>query len=129
MPGILNIIVVISFLFFLYLLIFPGWFYGYSEGERTGDVFKFSKKGLIWKSWEGELYLGGLTSNKVGGLEIEKFYFSIPSKQENEKRVLIDKLKECSQKRLNCTINYKQWFKRPVIQESKYNVTNVILPK
>jgi len=33
---------------------------GYSEGERSGVIFKFSSKGLIWKSWEGEMNLGGM---------------------------------------------------------------------
>lgn len=29
----------------------------YSEGERTGSVQKFSKKGYVFKTWEGELLL------------------------------------------------------------------------
>lgn len=33
---------------------------GYSEGERVGTLFKFSRKGLFWKTWEGEVLLGGL---------------------------------------------------------------------
>lgn len=28
---------------------------GYSEGERSGELVKFAKKGLLVKSWEGEL--------------------------------------------------------------------------
>lgn len=31
----------------------------YSEGERTGVIAKFSHKGLIFKTYEGELYVGG----------------------------------------------------------------------
>jgi hypothetical protein len=30
----------------------------YSEGSRSGVVQKLSRKGVIWKTWEGELNLG-----------------------------------------------------------------------
>lgn len=30
--------------------------YCYSSGERTGSVRKFSHKGYVFKTWEGELY-------------------------------------------------------------------------
>jgi hypothetical protein len=32
----------------------------YSDGERTGTVTKLSRKGLICKSWEGGIYMGGI---------------------------------------------------------------------
>lgn len=32
----------------------------YSEGDRTGVVNKISKKGILFKTWEGELLMGGL---------------------------------------------------------------------
>src|SRR3990167_3005918 len=118
------IIIVVAIILFLYVVVYLGWVNDYSEGERTGDVFKFSQKGLIWKSWEGELYLGGLI-NKGRNLELEKFYFSIPKFQEKEKFELIEKLKQCSRQRLNCTINYKQWLKRPIYQESGYTVEDI----
>lgn len=38
----------------------------YSEGERTGVLTKLSKKGYIWKTWEGELNLGGMSDNGGG---------------------------------------------------------------
>lgn len=34
----------------------------YSKGSRVGVVRKFSHKGLLVKSWEGELLLGGVIS-------------------------------------------------------------------
>lgn len=33
----------------------------YSEGSRTGLLYKFSKKGYVFKTWEGELNLGGVS--------------------------------------------------------------------
>lgn len=32
----------------------------YSNGYRAGNVMKLSKKGILFKTWEGELNVGGL---------------------------------------------------------------------
>ena len=44
----------------------------YSSGERAGYVQKFSKKGWICKTWEGELALVS-----IPGTMTEKFYFTV----------------------------------------------------
>jgi lysophospholipid acyltransferase (LPLAT)-like uncharacterized protein len=44
----------------------------YSTGERAGYVQKFSKKGWICKTWEGELAMVNLP-----GAMAEKFYFTV----------------------------------------------------
>jgi hypothetical protein len=41
------------FLFAIYTWLSLTW--SYSEGERAGYVQKFSKKGWVFKTWEGEL--------------------------------------------------------------------------
>lgn len=46
--------------------------YDYSDGERAGYVQKFSRKGWICKTWEGELALVNLP-----GAMPEIFYFSV----------------------------------------------------
>jgi hypothetical protein len=46
--------------------------WSYSAGERAGWVQKFSKKGWICKTWEGELALVSLP-----GTSVEKFYFTV----------------------------------------------------
>ena len=46
--------------------------YVYSRGERAGYVQKFSKKGWICKTWEGELAMANLP-----GAMPEKFYFTV----------------------------------------------------
>jgi hypothetical protein len=43
-------------------------YYEYSEGSRSGVISKFSKKGIIWKTWEGEMVLGGLRSTADGAV-------------------------------------------------------------
>jgi hypothetical protein len=44
--------------FALYTL--AAWKFTYSEGERAGYVQKFSKKGWLCKTWEGELAMANL---------------------------------------------------------------------
>lgn len=118
--------IVIGLILFVWFLLFVGLLPNYSDGERTGEIYKFSKKGVINKSWEGEMYLGGVSKDSEGGLVLDKFYFSIPVKEEQEKTELIEKIKECAQKRILCTVQYKQWLKSPLIYvDSSYIVTGV----
>jgi len=46
--------------------------WSYSSGERAGYVQKFSHKGWIFKTWEGELAMVSMP-----GTNPEKFYFSV----------------------------------------------------
>lgn len=55
-------------LFLLYLGYFAFvYFVPYSEGTRTGELIKFSKKGVLYKTWEGEISQG------ISGAQIFKF--------------------------------------------------------
>ena len=122
---IIGVILVVVLVGSLFVLNITGFYQDYSEGQRTGDIFKFSKKGLIWKSWEGTMYLGGYhsTGGKTPTIETDKFHFSIPVSE--EKQEVIDKLNECSEKRLSCTIQYQQWFISPIQVSTDYIVQDV----
>ncbi len=48
------------------------WKWSYSEGERAGVVQKFSRKGWVCKTWEGELNMVVLP-----GALPEKFFFTV----------------------------------------------------
>lgn len=37
-----------------------------SDGSRVGIVTKFSHKGIAWKTWEGEMNLGGIRNDPTG---------------------------------------------------------------
>jgi hypothetical protein len=100
----------------------------FSDGERTGDIYKFSKKGLFFKSYEGEMYMGGATATKEG-IQLEKFYFSIPEKDFENKKEIINKLKECTKREHTCTVVYSQWLKHPATIGSSYEVQDVIINK
>ncbi|MEI6456648.1 MAG: hypothetical protein WCO93_10200 [bacterium] len=52
----------------------------YSEGYRAGLLQKFSYKGTIFKTYEGEIILSSVESNKNVALASEKFFFSVPDK-------------------------------------------------
>jgi hypothetical protein len=54
----------------LYFAVVLKW--NYSTGERAGWVQKFSKKGWICKTWEGELSMVSMP-----GASPEKFYFTV----------------------------------------------------
>lgn len=49
----------------------------YSTGERTGVVTKISQKGFIWKTWEGEMNLGGMSADSCGVMTPNVWHFSI----------------------------------------------------
>jgi len=59
-------------LFSLYTWLALTW--TYSTGERAGYVQKFSKKGWVCKTWEGELAMVSLP-----GTMPEKFFFTVRS--------------------------------------------------
>jgi hypothetical protein len=70
MKKLLLVLVVLGVLVTLYFLGVLKW--NYSAGERAGWVQKFSKKGWICKTWEGELAMVSMP-----GAAQEKFYFTV----------------------------------------------------
>lgn len=65
-----GVVVLPLFVFGLYTWAALTW--TYSNGERAGYVQKFSKKGWICKTWEGELAIVS-----IPGTMAEKFYFTV----------------------------------------------------
>ena len=74
------------------LAIFIYWKYSftYSEGNRSGLLQKFSYKGTIFKTYEGELILSSVKSNQDVSLASEKFHFSVPEKTLAEKLLKLE---------------------------------------
>ncbi len=48
----------------------------YSEGERAGNVIKFSHKGFVFKTWEGELM-----QRPIATTGNEAWHFSVANQQ------------------------------------------------
>ena len=67
---IVGVLVGIVILVAAYLWVVLSW--NYSTGERAGWVQKFSKKGWLCKTWEGEMAMVSMP-----GAMPEKFYFTV----------------------------------------------------
>ncbi|EKT3964188.1 6-phosphogluconate dehydrogenase [Flavobacterium psychrophilum] len=99
------VLVIMGYFTFLY-------YATYSEGVRSGELIKFSHKGMIFKTWEGEISQG------ISGAQI--FSFSI---MDSEKKVISD-LKEMEGQYVKITYieRYKTF---PWWGDSKYFITAV----
>lgn len=68
---------------FLLLLLGIGFFiwwryyYTYSDGFRSGLLQKFSRRGTMFKTYEGEMILSSVRGNANVPVASEKFYFSV----------------------------------------------------
>ena len=58
--------------------LYLGWSnWTYSEGSRTGYLMKLSRKGYVFKTYEGQLNLGGFQETETGGLAGTIWNFSL----------------------------------------------------
>ena len=80
-----------SVFFMLVIYIAFIYFVTFSEGYRAGELIKISKRGLLFKTWEGRL--------SQGVSEEQQFNFSV---QSSDKHV-IEKLKEFQGERVKVT--------------------------
>jgi hypothetical protein len=70
----------ILILIFGVIFIYWKYFYTYSEGYRAGLLQKFSNKGIIFKTYEGEIILSSVSSNRDVAIASEKFLFTVTNK-------------------------------------------------
>jgi hypothetical protein len=68
---------VIILVLFLVIFIYWKYFFTYSDGYRAGLLQKFSRKGTIFKTYEGEMILSSVKSTSNVALASEKFLFSV----------------------------------------------------
>ncbi|WP_108868222.1 6-phosphogluconate dehydrogenase [Aquimarina aquimarini] len=99
-------------------LLFAGWYAfiyyaSYSEGTRSGELIKFSYKGVAIKTWEGEISQG------ISGAQI--FSFSVEDKNED----IIKKLEKFQGRYVK--LKYKERFaKISWLGDTKYFVIDVV---
>jgi hypothetical protein len=92
----------------------------FSDGQRSGELRKISRKGIVNKSWEGQLLLSnGYVRNKDGSGGPDVWAFSVTDPDVAEKlNAMPDGAK--------VTLTYRQWFMRPwSTQDSSYTVVGV----
>ena len=105
-------IVVLAALVAGYFAIVLNW--NYSTGERAGWVQKFSRKGWICKTWEGELALVSLP-----GTSVEKFFFTVRDD------AMADKINKVMGRRVSLTYEEKVGLPTTCFGETRSYVINV----
>jgi hypothetical protein len=107
-------LLVLALLVALYFWIALNW--SYSSGERAGWVQKFSKKGWICKTWEGELALVSLP-----GSTAEKFAFTVRD------QAAADEITKVMGKRVSLHYEEKVGLPTTCFGETRHFVTRVIV--
>jgi hypothetical protein len=64
------VVIIAAFIYWKYA-------FTYSKGYRSGLLQKFSEKGMLFKTYEGELILSSVQSNANVAIASEKFLFSV----------------------------------------------------
>lgn len=112
-------------IFFLLLIAGLGIYYfvcglTYSEGTRSGILTKVSKRGFLFKTYEGELNIGGLNQGDGTIMPATVFYFSTQSK------TVYDKLESMQGRKV--VLHYRQVIKNLFWQgDTDYFVHEVTL--
>ncbi|MEW7291573.1 6-phosphogluconate dehydrogenase [Aquimarina sp. 2304DJ70-9] len=108
---------VLAIIIIAILVLFAGWYAfvyyaSYSEGTRSGELIKFSNKGVVVKTWEGEISQG------ISGAQI--FSFSVEDKEKD----IIKKLKKFQGRYVK--LKYKERFaKISWLGDTKYFIIDV----
>lgn len=108
-----------SFLLLL-ALGFGLWFWGtvkyvYSTGERAGYVQKFSKRGWVFKTWEGQMAM----VNLPGAMQ-EKFDFSVVDD------AVAERMAATMGQRVVIKYEQHRFVPLPIFAETEYFVTSVM---
>lgn len=114
LKSILIKLLLISTVVFVVILWVCSW--SYSEGTRSGNLIKVSKKGVVFKSYEGQLNLGGISM--ADGLEGNIWSFTMLEES------LIDKVKPFEGRKVK--VYYKERYKTmPWLGDTNYIVTKI----
>lgn len=99
------------------LYVLTGW--SYSDGERAGTISKFSRRGFVFKTYEGVLNVGGF-SGETGSLTPQFFDFSV--KDDAVAQQITDAVKSGQR----VTLHYEEKIlKLPWNGDTKYYITSV----
>src|ERR1043166_5361613 len=114
---------IISLIILILLIVVAGWVYWYyynvySEGTREGLVEKFSRKGSVFKTWEGEMQQQGFGQRGgAGNYSSKVFYFSVTDD------AVADSLEHGAQGKI-VRLHYKQYRRSLSWRGENYNGRN-----
>ena len=111
MKGFIIKLVVAAIVIVTLLCVF-NYYFPYSKGFRAGELVKFSNKGVIFKTWEGEM--------SQGVSESTRFFFSV--KKNN--KTIIDQLSNFQGKKVKLTYS-ERYFTFPWVSETNYFIEKV----
>jgi len=101
------------FLIITFLIFFALWWVyyficgiTYSEGTRSGILIKVSKRGYVFKTYEGELYVGGVSQGE-GAVVVSPQIFKFSVRRSKEE--VYKKMEQMQGSRV--VLHYKQVFK------------------
>ncbi|MCO4813860.1 MAG: hypothetical protein KC454_04065 [Flavobacteriales bacterium] len=78
-----KILLIISFILLLIVsgYVYYQYYFIYSSGTRVGILYKFSKKGTFFKTFEGEMVLPGVRTKNNAGVSSNMFHFSVADEE------------------------------------------------
>ncbi|MDB4174450.1 6-phosphogluconate dehydrogenase [Bacteroidia bacterium] len=98
------------------LLVLFALFCNYSGGERVGHIIKISKKGYLFKTWEGQLNTG----------EIQQGLWEFSVKQDDTE--ILDQLREAMKIGNRVALHYdEKYVSLPFLGDTKNFITEVEL--
>lgn len=75
----------------------------YSDGSRVGTIYKFSRKGVFFKTWEGEMNVGGIAQNASGVVVPNTWEFSVMDSQ------VVERINKAQLDGNRVQVKYKQY--------------------
>lgn len=95
----------------------------YSDGHRIGCITKLSKKGVLFKTWEGEMQMGAMAGDGKGSAVPHVWEFSVPSDD------VAKKIEEAMNSGARIKVHYKQvWMNGWSNGDTDYYVDSIELP-
>lgn len=94
----------------------------YSDGTRIGTVQKFSRKGVIWKSYEGVMLMDGMRTQKSGESTVlvnNSFQFSCTDE------TIAKQINDAMATGSVVTLSYDEWLLSPWSQDTGYCIKSV----
>lgn len=116
--GCIFISIVLAIMLVIGLVKIPGCYQGYSDGTRAGVVLKFSNKGLMFKSYEGELKM---VTNGTAGQMMNAGTFKFSCRKPD----VALKIQAAIDSGRPVTLKYTEWLMHPWTISTGYEVLDV----
>jgi len=94
---------------------------GYSEGERSGTVYKLSYKGMLYKSYEGTMHLGTAAPGNSGTMTPDDWSFTVRDPN------IAKQIQDANEAGKRVSLHYVQWFMSPCSMDTEYEVVGVVV--